>query len=102
MKENTKLRVTGLCEGNPPVASGFPSQRASNKENVSILLHYDHPHTELGLYALKHWQVWNKLLKPDKSIIYLRYMRLIVQAKTEVYGDKNFLILCYIHVKAHF
>ena len=29
-------RVTGLCEGNPPVAGGFPSQRASNAENVSI------------------------------------------------------------------
>ena len=27
-----KLRVTGLCEGNPLVTSGFPSQRASNAE----------------------------------------------------------------------
>ena len=25
----SKLRVTGLCEGNPPVNVGFPSQRAS-------------------------------------------------------------------------
>ena len=30
------LSVTGLCEGNPPVTGGFPSQRASNTENVSI------------------------------------------------------------------
>ena len=26
----------GFCEGNPPVTGGFPSQRASNAENVSI------------------------------------------------------------------
>ena len=35
-KKTLKLRVTGLCEGNPPVTGGFPSQRASNAENVSI------------------------------------------------------------------
>ena len=35
-KKTSKLRVTGLCEGNPPVTGGFPSQRASNAENVYI------------------------------------------------------------------
>ena len=35
-KKTSKLRVTGLCEGNPPVNGGFLSQRASNAENVSI------------------------------------------------------------------
>ena len=35
-KKTSKLRVTGLCEGNPPVTDGFPSQRTSNEENVSI------------------------------------------------------------------
>ena len=34
----SKPRVTGLCEGNPPVTGGFPSQRASNVEMFS----YDH------------------------------------------------------------
>ena len=34
--KTSKLRVTGICEGNPLVAGGFPSQRASNAENVSI------------------------------------------------------------------
>ena len=29
-KKTLKLRVTGLCEGNPPVTSGIPSQRVSN------------------------------------------------------------------------
>ena len=32
----SKPRVTGLCEGNPPVICGFCSQRASNAKNVSI------------------------------------------------------------------
>ena len=35
-KETSKLRVTGLCEWNSPVAGEFPAQRASNAENVSI------------------------------------------------------------------
>ena len=32
----SKPRVTGLCEGNLPMISGFPSQKISNAENVSI------------------------------------------------------------------
>ena len=37
-KETSKLRVTGLCEGNSPVTGEFPAQRASNAENVSTLM----------------------------------------------------------------
>ena len=33
-KKTSKLCVIGLCVGNPPVTSGFPSQMASNMENV--------------------------------------------------------------------
>ena len=32
----SKLRVTGLCEGNSPVTGEFPAQKASNAENVHI------------------------------------------------------------------
>ena len=35
-KKTSKLLVIGLCEGNPPVTGEFPSQRASNADNVSI------------------------------------------------------------------
>ena len=35
-KKISKLRVTGLCEGNSPVTGEFPAQRASNAEIVSI------------------------------------------------------------------
>ena len=35
-KKTSKLSVTGLFEGNSPVTGEFPSQRASDEENVSI------------------------------------------------------------------
>ena len=35
-KKTSKLRVTGLCEGNSQVTCEFPAQMASNAENVSI------------------------------------------------------------------
>ena len=35
-KTTSKLRVTGLCEGNSPGTGEFPTQMASNAENVSI------------------------------------------------------------------
>ena len=35
-KKTSKLRVTGLCEGNSPLTGDFPPQRASNADNVSI------------------------------------------------------------------
>ena len=35
-KKPSNLRVTGLCTDNSPVTSEFPTQRASDAENVSI------------------------------------------------------------------
>ena len=36
-KKASKLRVTGLCEGNySPITGEFPAQKASNAENISI------------------------------------------------------------------
>ena len=35
-KKASKLRVTGLCAGNLPVAGEFPAQKASNAKYVSI------------------------------------------------------------------
>ena len=40
IKENLKRRVTGLCEGNPPMTGGFLTQTASNAESVSISRHH--------------------------------------------------------------
>ena len=39
IKNTPKLRVIGLCAGNSPMTGEFPSQRASNAENVSIWWH---------------------------------------------------------------
>ena len=35
-KKTSEICVTGLCVGNSPVTGEFPTQRASNTENVSI------------------------------------------------------------------
>ena len=35
-KTTSTFRVTGLCEGKPPVTGGFPTQRASNAKKVSM------------------------------------------------------------------
>ena len=43
-KKTSKLRVTGLCDGNPWVIGGFPTQRASDAEKTSIWWR----HHELG------------------------------------------------------
>ena len=35
-KKNFKDALLALCEGNPPVTGGFPSERASNAESIFI------------------------------------------------------------------
>ena len=39
-KKTSKLHPTGLREGHPPVTRGFPTQRASNVESISIWRHH--------------------------------------------------------------
>ena len=47
IKENMKLRVTGLCEWNSPGTGEFPAQMASYAENVFIWWrHHDWVRTE--------------------------------------------------------
>ena len=48
-KKTSNLRVTDLCDGNTPVTGGFPSQRASNAENVPIWWrHHDHENIKIS------------------------------------------------------
>ena len=56
----SKLRVTGFCEGNPPVTGGFPSQIASNTENVSICWCYSAAPATLKDVDRK-WQIPNHM-----------------------------------------
>ena len=50
-KKTSKLRVTGLCAGNSPVTGEFPTQRASNAENVFIWWHH---HVMFQIFGSKH------------------------------------------------
>ena len=52
--KTSKLRVTGLCEGNSPVTGEFPAQRSSNAENVSIWWR----HHECAWLAYTYCGVW--------------------------------------------
>ena len=51
-KKTSKLCVAGLCEGNLPVTSRFPSQRASNAEDLSIWWHH---HAVPAGNCFHHW-----------------------------------------------
>ena len=53
-KKTSKLRVTGLCEGNWPVTGEFPAQRASNAENISIW--WRHP--DARFYLVVCYWIW--------------------------------------------
>ena len=54
-KKTSKLRVTGLCAGNSPVAGEFPAQMASNAENGSIWWrhHVSTGHVSLRCFAIE-------------------------------------------------
>ena len=51
--KTSKLRVTGLCDGNSPVTGEFPTQRASNAEKVSIW--WRHHGTNSNTIILLSW-----------------------------------------------
>ena len=48
-KKTPKLRVTGLCAGNSPVTGEFPTQMASNAENISIWWRHHVPACPSGM-----------------------------------------------------
>ena len=54
--KRSKLRVTGRCEGNSPVTGEFPSQKASDTENISIWWrHNDNYQFYSWLSGPLHW-----------------------------------------------
>ena len=55
LKKTSKFRVTGLCEGNPPVTDGFPSQRASNAEDVSIWWRHHDENFFVSNFSIRNW-----------------------------------------------
>ena len=77
-KKTSKLCVTGLCEGTPPVNGGFPAQRASDAENVSIWwCHHEisnpgHMVSELSDDA----EIWAFQVRTYLYIVYTRMVEL--------------------------
>ena len=53
-KKTSKLRVTGLCEGNSPMTGEFPAQMASNAENVSIWWRHHDVSDKLRILDYRH------------------------------------------------
>ena len=74
IKENAKLRVTGIREGNSPMTGEFPAQRSSNAENVSIWWrHYgDLPMIFTSDAHRKYLNLANRLTS-DQNCFSLRY-----------------------------
>ena len=61
--KTSKLRATGLCEGNSSVTGEFPTQRTSKEEHISIWsrhhgirMTFRLPHFSYALIALKRTQ----------------------------------------------
>ena len=57
-KKTSKLRVTGLGEGNSLVTGEFPAQRASKAENVSIWWRHHEIFKALGDISVRGYQFW--------------------------------------------
>ena len=59
-KKTSKLRVTGLCEGNSAVTDEFPAQRASNAQNVFIWWchHAQNSFNECDLHIYTEANLW--------------------------------------------
>ena len=68
-KKTSKLRVTGLCEGNSPATGEFPSQMASNAENISI---WWRRHALPVKWA---WRVW--VTQPIPGVLPLKFLKVI-------------------------
>ena len=73
-KKTSKLRATGLCEGNSPVTGEFPAQRASNAKNVFVWWRH-------------HAQVW--------CTVYIGLLACVIHYQHECKGCKSTLKITY-------
>ena len=79
-KKTSKLRVTGLCEGNPSVTGGFPSPKASNTEKVSISWrHHDPNISHFSCHFSLETYLWRscitRRIRYFNTFPYIRYRR---------------------------
>ena len=76
LKKTSKLRVTGLWEGNSPGTGEFPARRASNAEIVSIWWrHHEIAIHDMGMQALRMARIDFMFLvdvfRPHVDILYI-------------------------------
>ena len=100
-KKTSKLRITGLCEGNSPVTGEFPAQKASNAENVFIWWrHHDIGHlvlTSMPRYSASIislclcWAVYGQT----------SFKWHVVYQAAFLEGWHNHYLLLYIHTYIH-
>ena len=81
-KKASKLRVTGLCVGNSPVTGEFPTQMASNTENVSIWWRHHEEQTRTTILYQPYSQWGTSHIKSN-------YTRLFQSPPSRLHLDHN-------------
>ena len=77
-KKASELLVTGLCAGNSPVTGEFPTQMASNAENVSIWWRHHADFTEVGKHC---WSFFST----REDFNYLCHLNVMIWSKIQIY-----------------
>ena len=93
-KKTSKLRVTGLCEGNSPVTGEFPTQKASNAKKIWCIVSINgfgvnKIHIMLHTYFVsiyricqqfrKHWRLHDILYRRESGKSPQCYIESIIQ-----------------------
>ena len=90
-KKTSKLHVSGLCEGNSPVTSEFPTQRVSNAETFSIWWRHLDPRCPSGF---PFQEEYTQSLHPPFG---LRYRRMFNHTSIEILLSQ--ITIWLIHMK---
>ena len=91
-KKTSKLRVTGLCAENSPETGEFPTQRASNAENVSIWWRH-HVIPWRWTVADSYWYN-NPALVYDKVRKDINPFKRVLLTWLSIYGCARILMTC--------
>ena len=88
----SKLRVTGLCEGNSPVTGEFLSQRASNARSISIWLRHHGPSSRLTWKVNTCIFIWLAIFEiPSRICCYILHSLLYVLTLKSAAGFREIL-----------
>ena len=102
-RKTSKLRVTGLCEGNSPMTGGFLAQMVNNTENVSIWWRHhgtmgsDFPRSWYPLSPLIHiFRIFRKFENiPAKALSDLLYTKWLFYPLLCIFGlSRTWKLLC--------